>query len=181
MGLTALDILVLALVLGGAGFGLMRGFVTEVLSLVAWVGVVVALKFFHAPATVLLTGVTGTTSGAAALAFVLVAGVVFFGGKLLAGAIGARTRRSVLGPLDRALGLGFGAVKGLIGATLIFLLANLGYDLVYGATAARPAWMAGSRTYPLLNASGRATLDFVRWRRGPAATEGSPGAANETR
>jgi hypothetical protein len=32
--------------------------------------------------------------------------------------------------------------------------------------------MADSRTYPLLNASGRAIVDFVEWRRGPAPAEG---------
>ena len=61
-------------------------------------------------------------------------------------------------PLDRLLGGGFGMLKGLIGATLFFLLANLGTDLVYGPRAERPEWMRDSRTYPLLDASGRALL-----------------------
>ena len=59
-------------------------------------------------------------------------------------------------PLDRLLGGGFGMLKGLIGATLFFLLANLATDLVYGAKAERPEWMRESRTFPLLDASGRA-------------------------
>ena len=33
-------------------------------------------------------------------------------------------------PFDRTLGGGFGALKGLIGATLFFLLANLATDMV---------------------------------------------------
>jgi membrane protein required for colicin V production len=56
-------------------------------------------------------------------------------------------------------------LKGLIGATLFFLFANLTTDMIYGATADRPAWMAKSRTYPLLNASGRAIVDWVETRR----------------
>jgi membrane protein required for colicin V production len=179
--LTALDIVVLLLVIGGAGFGLMRGFVSEVLSLVAWVGVVVALKFLHTPVAAWLVGPVGTRPGAAVLAFALIAGVVFFGGKLLAGSIGARTRQSIIGPLDRGLGFGFGALKGLIGATLLFLLANLGVDLVYGAAAQRPGWIATSRTLPLLTATSRAVVDFVAWRRragGPGAETGSRAGAS---
>ena len=44
MGLTALDILVLIVVGGAAVTGLMRSFVTEVLSLMAWIFVVFAIK-----------------------------------------------------------------------------------------------------------------------------------------
>ena len=70
-----------------------------------------------------------------------------------------------LGPVDRALGGGFGVVKGLLAATLFFLFANLATDLVYGPEAERPVWMTNSKTYPLLNASGRAIVDWVETRR----------------
>jgi membrane protein required for colicin V production len=86
--------------------------------------------------------------------------------KLLARSLGGKARRhSVLGPFDRVLGGGFGAIKGLLGATLFFLLANLATDMVYGPQADRPQWMTKSRTYPLLNASGRAIVDWVEARR----------------
>ena len=59
--------------------------------------------------------------------------------KLLARSIGGRhAALAVLGPFDRVLGGGFGALKGLLGATLFFLLANLATDMVYGP-AGRPA------------------------------------------
>jgi membrane protein required for colicin V production len=88
--------------------------------------------------------------------------------KLLAQALGGRTRRSrMLGPVDRVLGGGFGMLKGLLGATLFFLLANLATDMVYGGDADRPEWMTDSRTYPLLNATGRAVVDWVETRRHP--------------
>jgi len=163
--LTALDIIVLLLVGGGAVLGLMRGFVTEVISLFSWVAAIVALKLFHAPATEMLKGFVGTPGGAAVLAFALVFAVVFIAGKLIAGSLGRRTRQSVLGPVDRVLGLGFGALKGLLAATLLFLLANLGYDTVFGGESQRPEWMKESRSFPLLNASGRAIIDFVEMRR----------------
>jgi membrane protein required for colicin V production len=161
--LTALDIIVLLLVGGGLVFGFLKGFIFEVLTLSAWVAGIIALKLFHTPVTNALTGAVG--SGAAVAAFALLFGTVFIAGKLLARRIGGATKRSVVGPFDRVLGGGFGALKGLIGATLLFLGASLVHDFFYGRSAQRPQWMLQSRTYPLLNASGRAIVDFVEARR----------------
>jgi membrane protein required for colicin V production len=137
-----------------------------VLSLAAWIVAIVFLRLLHTPVTGGLEGMVGTRSGAAVLAFVLIFGITFFTGRFVARRVGGGVKRSVIGPFDRVLGAGFGALKGLIGATLLYLAANLVYDTIWGAQAERPAWMAESRTYPLLYASGRAIVDFVEWRRG---------------
>ena len=164
--MTALDIIVLLLVGGGLVQGWFKGFVGEVLSLGTWIVAIVFLKLLHTPVTNALEASVGTRSGAAVLAFALVFGVVFLIGKLVARRVGGGVKRSKIGPFDKLLGAGFGALKGLIGATLLYLGGNLVYDTFYGRTAPRPAWMADSRTYPLLYASGRAIVDFVEWRRG---------------
>lgn len=165
MNLTALDILVLLAIGGAAVLGLMRGFVTEVLSLFAWVAIVFAVKLLHVPLTHALSGIVGTTTGAAVLAFAILAGATYFGGRAVANAIGARTRDSVLGPVDRALGFGFGAFKGLILASLAFLLVVLMTDTVHGGPTHRPEWLTSARTYPLLNATSAGIADFVDRRR----------------
>ena len=120
MGLTALDIIVLLLVGAGLVVGWLRGFVAEILSLFAWFLAIVALRYLHAPVRDLLVGPVGTVAGASVLAFALVFGLVFVGGKLASRRLGGRVRNSVVGPVDRLLGAGFGALKGLIGATLLF-------------------------------------------------------------
>ena len=169
--MTALDVFVFLLLIGGAAIGFVRGFVHEVISLFAWVVAIAMLKLFH---TQLWTGLqnsfhTSPASGAV-IAFALLFIPSFLLVKLLARSIGGRTRRhAFLGPVDRALGAGFGALKGLLGVTLFFLLANLATDMVYGPQADRPDWMRNSRTFPLLNASGRAIVDFVETRRKSAA------------
>jgi membrane protein required for colicin V production len=165
--MTALDVFVFLLLIGGAAVGFVRGFVHEVISILAWIVGIAMLKLFH---TQLWTGIENTfhTSAAAGavLAFALLFVPSFLIVKLLARSLGGRTRRhSVLGPFDRTLGGGFGLLKGLLGATLFFLLANLATDMVYGPQADRPEWMTKSRTYPLLNASGRAIVDWVQARR----------------
>ena len=165
MNLTALDIVVLIAVAGSAVLGLVRGFVTEVLSMFAWVAMVAMLKLFHIPLAAKLSPMVGTVGGAAVLAFAIITGVTYIGGRLVANAIGARTRTSILGPVDRALGFGFGALKGLILASLIFLLATLVIDTMSGGPLRRPGWMTTSRTYPLLNATSAGIADFVDRRR----------------
>ncbi len=164
--MTALDIIVLFLIGGGAVFGFMRGFVQEALSLIAWILVVAAIRLLHGPATSALTEAVGTEAGAAVLAFLAIGIIVYAFGRFIAKSIGQKSRKSVLGPVDRVLGFGFGALKGLIGATLIFLLLVMGYETLFGGKTARPEWMTGSRTYPLLNASGDALSTFIRERQG---------------
>ena len=163
--MTALDIFVILLLLGGGAVGFVRGFVYEVLSLLAWVAAIAAIKLFHTQLSSGLAPHVGTAEGAAVLAFALLFLPTFVLVKLLARSIGYKTRKSILGPVDRFLGGGFGLVKGLLAATLFFLFANLATDLIYGPEAERPVWMTSSRTYPLLNASGRAIVDWVETRR----------------
>jgi len=164
---TALDVFVFLLLIGGGAIGVVRGFVHEVISLFAWLVGIAILKLFHAQLwTGLINSFHTSSAAAAVLAFAILFLPSFLLVKFLARSIGGKTRRhAVLGPVDRVLGGGFGALKGLLGATLFFLLANLATDMVYGPQADRPEWMSKSRTYPLLNASGRAIVDWVEARR----------------
>ncbi|MGN6375790.1 MAG: CvpA family protein [Sphingomonas sp.] len=165
MGLNAFDIVVLLIVGGAAVLGALRGFVTEVLSLLAFLLVIFALKLFHTPLAHALVGKIGTASGAAVLAFALIAGVTYFLGRLAANGVGRRVRSSVLGPVDRPLGFGFGARKGLIVASLGFLLIVLVLDTIHGGPRNRPQWLTQARVYPLLDATSASVADFVDRRR----------------
>ncbi len=165
--LTALDILVLTLVGGGAVLGFSRGLVQEVTTLLAWVLAIAAVRFFHPVVTDLLAGWVGTGGGAAMLAFVLLFGGVFVLAKWGSRAMGQRSRASLVGGFDRGLGAGFGAIKGLLIAAIGFLLVTLLYDIGYG-NAQRPAWMTGSRTYPALNAMSAAMSKVIAERRAEA-------------
>ncbi|MDR6789497.1 membrane protein required for colicin V production [Sphingomonas sp. BE138] len=165
MNLEPLDIVVLVLVALAAIGGARRGFVGEVLALFAWVAMIFALKIFHLPLAQALAGTVASVSGAAVLAFVLLTGGTYVVSRIVINAIAARTRTSVLGPIDRALGFGFGALKGLILASLAYLFLILALDLAGGGPTRRPAWLTTARTYPLLAATSGAVADFVDRRR----------------
>ena len=165
--MTAFDIIVLTLLAGGAILGFKNGFVHAAVSLIAWIAGIFALRLFHAPVTALLKEPVGNDSGAAALALIGLYLGVYMLGKLIAHALRTRTRKSVLGPIDRVLGFGFGALKGLIAATLAYLLITMVHDIIWPGEG-QPQWIAESRTFPLLNASGTALVDLYDYQQGIA-------------
>ena len=166
--MTGFAIAVLLIVGLGAITGFMRGFVHEVLALAAWVFALFAIRFLHEPLTSFFEPQVGTSSGAAVLAFALLLLVPYAFVKLIARWLGKRSRQSVLGPIDRVLGFGFGGVKGMIIVTLGFSILVLGYDTAWGA-GGRPAWITQARTYPFVNASSEALVTMIADRRREAA------------
>jgi membrane protein required for colicin V production len=62
---------------------------------------------------------------------------------------------------------------------LLYLAANLVYDTIYGQAAERPEWIADSRTYPLLHASGRAVVDLIEAGRTQQSGSASTNLQNE--
>ena len=162
MAFTALDIIVILLVGGGLVFGWLRGFVAEMLSLFAWFLAILALRVLHPPLSDALEGPIGTASGAAVLAFVIIFGFVFVGGKFISRRVGGRVRNSIIGPLDRVLGAGLGALKGLIGVTILFMILNIVYSFSFlGGAGGRPEWMTGAATYGLLKSTSGTVSEFV--------------------
>jgi membrane protein required for colicin V production len=158
--MTAFDIIVLLIVGVAAVGGFMRGFVQEVLSLASWVLAVFAIRFLHTDLTAFLYSYIGTPSTAAVLAFALLLLIPYAAMKLIARAAGRSTRNSVLGPIDRVLGFGFGGVKGVIIVVMAFSVLVLGYDTVWGPTG-RPTWMTTARTYSFVNAAADAMVDLI--------------------
>jgi len=158
--MTALDIFVLLLLGGAALIGFVRGFTHEVLALLAWGAGIAALKLLHTPLQARLVDPVGTEAGASALAFALLFLPAYIAVKLFAKAVGGKARRSVLGPVDRVLGFGFGAVKGVIIVVMAFSVVVLGYNSVWGSTG-RPTWITTARTYPFVNASADAMVRLI--------------------
>jgi membrane protein required for colicin V production len=165
---------VVFLVVGLAAIaGFFRGFVEEVLALAAWCVALLAVHYGHEPLTAILTDKMGTETGAGVLAFVILLAVPYFGMKLIARHLGNASRGSMLGPIDRVLGFGFGAIKGFVLMVLAFSLLVLACDVTWGAKG-RPAWIRQARTYPFLNAASSELLSMVASRRSAAvAAEGN--------
>lgn len=138
--MTGFDYVVLLLVGLGAVGGFFRGFVEEVLSLAAWCLALLAVHYFHEPLTYYLASHLPTETGAGVLAFFLLLLAPYLLTRFIARRMGSASRGSAIGPIDRILGFGFGAVKGFIIVVLGYSIVVFGYDLVWGANG-RPQWI----------------------------------------
>ncbi len=166
--MTGFDIAVLILVGLGAITGFMRGFVQEVFALAAWVLALVAIHNLHTPLTDALFPYVKNFSGASVLAFAILLLVPYAIVKLLSDRLGSASRNSVLGPIDRVIGFGFGAIKGTVIVVLAFSVLVLGYDTIWGV-GGRPQWITQSRAYPFVNAGSEALVKLIGERRKEAA------------
>ncbi|GAA4038218.1 CvpA family protein [Parerythrobacter jejuensis] len=171
--MTGFDIIVLIIVGVAAVGGFMRGFVQEVLSVAAWVLAIFAIRYLHTPLFEALEPRIGTPTAASILAFAILLLIPYAAMKLIAGRAGDGARNSILGPIDRVLGFGFGAIKGGIIIVLAFSLLVLGYDTVWGYQG-RPVWITTARTYPVVNASTEALVQYISERRATLRGEAGP-------
>jgi membrane protein required for colicin V production len=160
-GFTGFDWVVVALVGLLALAGIFRGFTHEALSLAGWILAIVVVRLFHQDLTLWLAPKVGGDASGAIIAFLL----LFFGtvlaARLVAGAAGGFAKRSVLGPVDRLLGLGFGALKGLILASVLFLLAQFSTGL-FDPDETPPDWLLQSKSAPILSLSATAMVGWVK-------------------
>lgn len=167
--MTGFDIGVLIVVGVTAASGFMRGFIHEILSLAAWVVAVLAIHYLHSPLTEKLIPFTSDKLGTAAvLAFALLLLIPYFIIKLLAKRMGDMSRDSLIGPIDRVIGFGFGAIKGLLIIVMGFSILVLGFDTLRGA-GGRPPWMTLARTYPFVNSGSESLVKIIAERRAEAA------------
>lgn len=174
--MTGFDFLVLLIVGIAAVGGFLRGFVQEVLSLGAWVLAAFAIRYLHTPLTLAMQDYIGTDVTTSLLAFTLLLLIPYAAMKVIANNVGQASRNSVLGPIDRVLGFGFGALKGIVITVLAFSLLVLGYDTVWSYKG-RPAWITTARSYELIDASSRALVEVLAERR--ARLRGEQSATEE--
>jgi membrane protein required for colicin V production len=177
--MTGFDYVVLLVIAVCAIGGFFRGFVEEVLSLAAWCIALIAVHTLHEPLTNLLAPYLKNETGAGLLAFALLMIIPTLAARFAARTMGSASRNSVLGPIDRVLGFGFGAVKGFVIMVLAFSLVVFAYDVVWGVSG-RPAWIAQARTYPFLNATSEELMTMIAARRTEAVEAAAEDAKGET-
>ena len=162
--MTGFDYIVLLIVGIAAAGGFMRGFLQEILSLAAWVLAAFAIRFLHTPLTLSLQDFLGDDNTTSLLAFTLLLLIPYAAMKVIANNVGMASRNSLLGPIDRVLGFGFGALKGMLIVVIAFSLLVLGYDTVWSYKG-RPNWITTARSYELVDSSSRALVQVLALRR----------------
>jgi membrane protein required for colicin V production len=151
----AVDIAVVVVLLASGVFALMRGFVYEVLAMAGWIAAALAAlwglplvrPFVH-------QYISGQTLGD------VVGGTVIFLITLLASsfvthAISRRVQKSSISSVDRSLGFAFGLVRGLVLASLCFMVVTklMAPD--------EPEMLSSAKTRPLMAAGARMLQSLI--------------------
>lgn len=159
-----LDIII-AIIVGVAAIGgFTRGLVQEVLSLASWIMAAFALHFLHPALTQGLRELYPVEPAVSLLAFALLLLIPYAAMKVIIGTASGPSEGAVLGPIDRVLGFGFGAIKGVLIAVFAFSLLVIGFDDSWGYKG-RPQWITGARTYAAADAFSRQLLPAIAVRR----------------
>lgn len=162
--MAGLDFLVLIIVGVAAIGGFMRGLVQEVLSLAAWMLAAFSVHFLHPPLTAALRSVYSVDPATPLLSFAVLLLIPYAAMKVIAGTVSGASDGAVLGPIDRVLGFGFGAMKGALIAVFAFSVLVLGFDQSWGYKG-RPNWIISARTYAAADAFSRQLLPVIAFRR----------------
>ncbi len=162
--MTGFDLIVLLIAGIAAVGGFLRGFMQEILSLAAWVLAALAIRYLHTDLTLAMQPYLGDGVATSVLAFALLLLIPYAAMKVIANNVGTLSRKSVLGPVDRVLGFGFGAVKGMLIVVVAFSLLVLGYDAVWDYRG-RPTWMTTARSYEFVDGASRSLSEVLAERR----------------
>lgn len=143
MVLTALDIIVIVVILLSAALAMVRGFVREVLSIASWVLAALAAYLLYPT----FLPIVQPYFESATVALVITVFAVFFVALLMASYITMRISDWVIdsriGPVDRAAGFLFGAGRGV----LLLVIAMWFFDFLVPNP---PTWVANASTRPFL-------------------------------
>jgi membrane protein required for colicin V production len=123
--MTAVDIIVLAVLGLSVALGVFRGLVREVLSLLAWVAAFLLANFLAPDAAKLLPQAMASEEVRLLVSFVVVFIVVLVGLSVLAILASKLVKIVGLGPADRAVGGVFGLARGVLLVMILVLLAGL--------------------------------------------------------
>lgn len=156
MVLQALDFVIIAVLLISASLSLIRGFTKEVLSITGWVVSSYAAIFLGPSLKPVLANYTDiswvVTGGAMLIVFLIVLIVFSIGG----GMIASQLKGSSLGPLDRSLGIVFGAARG----AFIVCMAYLGISAVIPEDD-HPDFITDAKLRPMLQTGSAAVVAIV--------------------
>jgi membrane protein required for colicin V production len=159
--MNTLDIVVVVVILLSTGFAYMRGFVRELLAIVAWLGA--GLIAFYGYIYVVPFSERFLPKGpianiAAGAAVFLVALIIL---SIITGSISKRVSQSGMSSFDRLFGLLFGIVRGAVLVSLAFIALNW-----YFPDKSEPKWVTEARSRPFLQAGADILESLVpaKWR-----------------
>ena len=153
---SALDLIVIGIVLLSALLASVRGFTREVLAIASWVIAIFAAYSLHPSLLQYFTPYISNPQ----IALAVTIAVLFLGILVIVSLITVKISDLILdsriGALDRSLGFLFGALRGFLIATIAFMF----FDKLVGEKQ-HPEWVRDAKLRPILQEAGTQLLTFL--------------------
>ena len=153
---TVLDCLIVLIVLVSAGYAAWRGFLWETLTIFAWVAAAFACLYFGPYVIPLTRGMVDQLWLASLLAYGAVFLAVFIPFAFMKHRFSESVKHSPIGPLDRAAGIAFGVVRGMV----LIGLAYLAFTY-FVPIRQHPHWVTEARLLPVVQSTADVLLSVV--------------------
>jgi membrane protein required for colicin V production len=145
--MTALDFVFIVTVIISALYGYLRGLITEIFALLAWVGAAIGTKYISVwlePNVADLFGGSGFVTQL--ITYVSVFIILFIVISIFSKKSQRRIEASDYEGMDKALGFLFGILRGILVIALVYLLAIQ----IYNTEQVRPNWLKKAKSRPIL-------------------------------
>jgi membrane protein required for colicin V production len=156
LSVTFLDCLIVLIVLVSAGYAAWRGFLWETLTIFAWVAAAFACLYFGPYIIPLTRSMVNEVWLASVLAYAAVFLAVFIPFAFMSHRFSESVKHSPIGPLDRAAGIAFGVVRGMVLVGLAYLAFTY-----FVPIRQQPHWVTEARLLPTVQATADVLLSVV--------------------
>jgi membrane protein required for colicin V production len=166
VSVTAIDVLVIAVLLISAGFAMWRGLVSETFTIIDWVAAAFVAIRFTPTFQPLLRGVISPNWLEYIVVFIGTFLLMFIPLSMLNHRLSEAVKKSEIGPVDRVLGFVFGMGRGLV-------IIGLAYIAFAAMVPVRdhPVSLTRARLYPLIRQTSEVLLGLVPGQSGVAGLE----------
>jgi uncharacterized membrane protein required for colicin V production len=169
-----LDCLIVLVIVISAGYAAWRGFLWETLTIFEWVAAAFACLYFGPYLIPMMGSLVSQPWLASVLAYAAVFLAVFIPLAFMSHRFSESVKNSPIGPLDRAAGVAFGVVRGLV----IVGLAYLAYTY-FNPIREQPRWLTEAELLPVVQSTAEVLLSVVP--DGPKNVSYAPEPRNEIR
>jgi membrane protein required for colicin V production len=156
LSVTFIDCLIVLVIVVSAGYAGWRGLIWETLTIFAWASAALASLYLGPYIIPLTRSLVSQTWLASVLAYASVFLAVFIPFAFMSHRFSQGVKNSPIGPLDRAAGVAFGVVRGLV----IVALAYLAFTY-FVPIRSQPGWVTEARLLPMVQSTADVLLSVV--------------------
>jgi membrane protein required for colicin V production len=156
LSVTFLDCLIVLVIVVSAGYAAWRGFLWETLTIFEWVAAAFACLYFGPYLIPMMRSLVSQPWLASVLAYAVVFLAVFIPLAFMSHRFSESVKNSPIGPLDRAAGVAFGVVRGLV----IVGLAYLAFTY-FVPIRQQPRWLTEAELLPMVQSTSQVLLSVV--------------------